>query len=65
MLHNLINIIESQSSAQIVDKLKDAGIRRGDNRAYSQAKRLIFQGRFIDCERYDAMIKTVIRYVEG
>ena len=62
---NLVSLIESLSSAEIISRLERAGIRRGDYRAYPRAKQEIFRGMFINSDVYDRMIKTIIEYVEG
>lgn len=62
---NLISMIESLTEEEIMRRLERAGIRRGDYRAYSMAKREIFKGMFINSEVYDKQIQVVIDYVNG
>jgi len=62
---NLISMIESLTGEEIIRRLERAGIRRGDYRAYSRAKRQIFRGMFINGDIYDKQIQVVIDYVNG
>lgn len=46
--------IENLTKTEIFQKLRDNNIPKG-SRGYSMAKRIIFEGRFIDCDIYDVL----------
>jgi len=66
MENNIIKTIESRSKEEVINLLKANHIgfnKRNKFKDYSIAKKLIFQGRFINTDIYDIQIGWIIKYL--
>lgn len=60
----LISQIEAMTPDAIQDALRSAGIYGGSGlKHYRQAKRVIFQGQWIDSAIYDRHIEAILAYI--
>lgn len=62
-----IKMIENRNKEDIIKILKDANLginRRIGYQDYSIAKKLIFQGHFIDSDIYDKQISWICEYLK-
>lgn len=63
----LIKIIENQSKEQIIRLLQSHALgkdRKRKYKDYSEAKKIVFQGQFINCDIYDKQIGWVCDYLK-
>lgn len=59
--------IESRNRVDIIELLKKCGVNRNAKnkfREYSMAKKICFEGMFIDCSIYDRQIKWICDYLK-
>lgn len=64
MNKELIKTIELRKKEDIINLLRSNGINKRDRwKGYSQAKRICFQGQFIDTDTYDKQIAWICDYL--